>query len=352
MVRVGMLHTSPLYRSSFAFPQPAMQPVNPLRASLGLAILLLCAAAPAPGQPEGDRLTAEQYIQQWKEVAVRKMKEHGIPASITLAQGLLESGNGNSKLAREANNHFGIKCTPDWTGGKSYHDDDKKDDCFRKYKDAAQSYEDHAKFLQKPRYASLFELKPTDYEGWAKGLKKAGYATDPAYPQKLIALIERYRLSDLDRGVDVSYRPKEAAPKPAPAPRTGRNNRGSGGDVITIGASRAIERFEGRIKFVRAKQGDTYRKLAEELEMTHGMLARWNDMDKEAALAEGQRVYIQPKRNASKTAATHTAKEGESLWGVSQQYGVKLAKLAQYNDLPENARLQEGQRIVLRKPKR
>jgi LysM repeat protein len=322
-----------------------------LRSLVGVFILLVCSSLDLPGQPDGERLTAEQYIEQWKQVAVRKMKEHGIPASITLAQGLLESGNGNSKLAREANNHFGIKCTPDWTGGKSYHDDDKKDDCFRKYKDAAQSFEDHAKFLQKPRYAALFELKPTDYEGWAKGLKKAGYATDPAYPQKLISLIERYRLNDLDRGVDVTYKP---APKPEakPAPtRTARRSSG-GGDVITIGAARPVEKFEGRIKFVRAKQGDTYRKLAEELEMTHGMLARWNDMDKEAALAEGQRVYIQPKRNASKTVATHTAKEGESLWGVSQQYGVKLARLAQYNDLPENARLQAGQRIALRKPKR
>ena len=200
-----------------------------LRSLVGVFILLLCSSLDLPGQPDGERLTAEQYIEQWKEVAVRKMKEHGIPASITLAQGLLESGNGNSKLAREANNHFGIKCTPDWTGGKSYHDDDKKDDCFRKYKDAAQSYEDHAKFLQKPRYASLFELKPTDYEGWARGLKKAGYATDPAYPQKLISLIERYRLNDLDRGVDVTYKP---APKPEakPAPtRTGRRSGGGGG---------------------------------------------------------------------------------------------------------------------------
>ena len=120
----------------------------------------------------------------------------GIMVMDWVSQGLLESGNGNSKLAREGNNHFGIKCTPDWTGGRTYHDDDKKDDCFRKYKNAEQSYEDHAKFLQRSRYAFLFELEPTDYKGWAKGLKKAGYATDPAYPQKLISLIERYHLND------------------------------------------------------------------------------------------------------------------------------------------------------------
>ncbi|MBL7980460.1 MAG: glucosaminidase domain-containing protein [Flavobacteriales bacterium] len=325
--------------------------VDLLKTLLLALVAVLSTALSAPGQPGTDRITAEQYIEQWKAVAVKKMKEHGIPASITLAQGLLESGNGNSELARKANNHFGIKCTPDWTGGKSYHDDDAKNECFRKYNDAAQSYEDHAKFLQRSRYASLFELKPTDYKGWAHGLKKAGYATDPAYPQKLINLIERYELYKLDQGVDVTYKPAaKADPKPAPA-RQGRKPT-VGGDVVTIGAGRSVEVFEGRIKYVRAKQGDTFRKLADELEMTHGMLARWNDMDKEASLSEGQRIYIQPKRAASKTAEQHTAKGGETLWGVSQQYGVKLAKLAKYNGLSTDAKLTEGQRVWLKKPKR
>ncbi len=325
--------------------------VDLLKTLLLVLVAVLSTALSAPGQPGTDRITAEQYIEQWKAVAVKKMKEHGIPASITLAQGLLESGNGNSELARKANNHFGIKCTPDWTGGKSYHDDDAKNECFRKYNDAAQSYEDHAKFLQRSRYASLFELKPTDYKGWAHGLKKAGYATDPAYPQKLINLIERYELYKLDQGVDVSYKPAaKADPKPAPS-RQGRKPT-VGGDVVTIGAGRSVEVFEGRIKYVRAKQGDTFRKLADELEMTHGMLARWNDMDKEAPLSEGQRIYIQPKRAASKSAEQHTAKGGETLWGVSQQYGVKLAKLAKYNGLATDAKLNEGQRVWLKKPKR
>ncbi|MEZ4756187.1 MAG: glucosaminidase domain-containing protein [Flavobacteriales bacterium] len=324
-----------------------MRPARLHQVLLATLAMVCCSAASVPGQPDGDRLTAEAYIELWKAVAVRKMQEHGIPASITLAQGLLESGNGNSKLAREANNHFGIKCTPDWTGGKSYHDDDKNNDCFRKYRDAAQSYEDHAKFLLRPRYAALFELKPTDYEGWAKGLKKAGYATDPAYPQKLIALIERYRLHELDRGVDVRY----ASTTPT-GQRTSGRGRASAAETITIGAGRQVDRFEGRIKFVRAKAGDTYRSIADDLEMTHGMLARWNDADRNAPLAEGQRVYIQPKRNASKSAGVHVAKEGESLWGVSQQYGVKLARLAQYNGVAPDARLEAGQRVNLRKPRR
>lgn len=307
----------------------------------------------AEGQPNDKRFTAEEYIGMWKEVAVRKMKEHGIPASITLAQGLLESGNGNSKLAREGNNHFGIKCTPDWTGGKTYHDDDAKGECFRKYKDAAQSYDDHAKFLQRSRYAALFELKPTDYKGWAHGLKKAGYATDPNYAPKLISLIERYELDKLDRGVDVTYKPA-TKPGGTPAPAPSRNGRRptAGAETITIGTGRAVEVFEGRIKFVRVKAGEDFNKLARVVELTPGLLARWNDMDKNATLSEGQRIYIQPKRNASKATATHTAREGESLWSVSQEYGVKLARLAKYNGLTADARLSAGQKIHLRKPKR
>lgn len=315
--------------------------------------LAISSVLSAEGQPNNTRYTAEEYIGMWKEVAVRKMKEHGIPASITLAQGLLESGNGNSKLAREGNNHFGIKCTPDWTGGKTYHDDDAKGECFRKYKDAAQSYDDHAKFLQRPRYASLFELKPTDYKGWAHGLKKAGYATDPNYAPKLISLIERYELHKLDRGVDVAYKPgSKPSNTPAPAPsRTGRRPT-AGGETITIGAGRTVDVFEGRIKFVRVKAGENFDKLAREVELTPGLLARWNDMDKGANLTEGQRIYIQPKRNASKSSAVHTARDGESLWSVSQEYGVKLDKLAKYNGLAKDARLSAGQKVHLRKPKR
>jgi hypothetical protein len=314
--------------------------------------LLLWSAAPLPGQPEGERLTPEAYIEQWKGVAVRKMKEHGIPASITLAQGLLESGNGNSKLAREANNHFGIKCTPDWTGGRSYHDDDRKNDCFRKYGDASQSYEDHAQFLQRPRYAALFDLKPTDYQGWARGLKKAGYATDPAYPQKLISLIERYRLHELDRGVDVNFAGNNPASPVQGGHRGADRDRTNAAESITIVAGRRVDRFEGRIKFVRARAGDTYRSIADDLELTQGMVARWNDTDSKAPLSEGQRVYIQPKRAQSRSTAVHVAKEGESLWGLSQQYGVKLSKLAQFNQLPGNARLHAGQQVHLRKPRR
>lgn len=163
--------------------------------------------------------TAEQYIRRYSRVAVKKMRSNGIPASITLAQGLLESGNGNSALARYANNHFGIKCTPDWKGRKYYRDDDRKNDCFRVYKTPEASFDDHSEFLKRPRYQSLYKLKKTDYKGWAHGLKKCGYATNPDYPQLLINLIERYDLHRYDRKGKRRQMEKRMTSSHPPAPQ-------------------------------------------------------------------------------------------------------------------------------------
>jgi len=146
--------------------------------------------------------TTEVYIQNWKNECMEQMEKHGIPASITMAQGILESASGTSDLALKANNHFGIKCHKDWTGKKFYKDDDKKNECFRVYDNAEASFDDHSVFLKRDRYASLFQLDITDYKGWAKGLKECGYATNPQYPQLLIALIEKHRLYDLDQGAE------------------------------------------------------------------------------------------------------------------------------------------------------
>ena len=146
-----------------------------------------------------NRYTAENYIERFKDIAIREMNSNGIPASITLAQGILESGNGNSSLAREANNHFGIKCTSEWKGKTILKDDDQKDDCFRVYTSAEESFRDHSEFLKRKRYAALFELNKNDYQGWALGLKEAGYATNPRYAELLISLIERYNLNSFDR---------------------------------------------------------------------------------------------------------------------------------------------------------
>ena len=314
-----------------------------------LVLALALGLAPVRAQAGNGDQSPEQYIEQWKKVAVEKMKEHGIPASITLAQGLLESRNGNSALVVEGNNHFGIKCTPDWTGGKVYHDDDKKDDCFRKYRNADQSFEDHSKFLERSRYASLFDLKPTDYKGWAHGLKKCGYATDPKYPDKLISLIERYKLDNLDKGVDVSYASKTATPaKPATGKAKGHAARNDD-NTVTIGNAREVELFDGRIKFIRAKKGETVKDIADAIQQMPGLVANWNDMAKDGTLEEGQVVYIQPKRSKSKDQESCIAEQGETLWGISQRYGVKLKKLAKYNAMGIADPVATGQKVWLRK---
>jgi len=150
-------------------------------------------------RPAATSLSGHQYIERYKDIAITEMERYGIPASIKLAQALLESGNGNSSLAREANNHFGIKCTPEWVGGKTYKDDDRRDDCFRVYAQPEDSFKDHSQFLLRKRYAALFELDKDDYKGWARGLKAAGYATNPRYADLLIDLIERYELHQYDR---------------------------------------------------------------------------------------------------------------------------------------------------------
>jgi len=319
----------------------------------GLLALLPVLLASAQGIPGGSAQTPQQYIEKWKSVAVKKMQEHGIPASITLAQGLLESRNGNSVLATEGNNHFGIKCTSDWTGGKVFHDDDKKNDCFRKYRNADQSFEDHSKFLERPRYAQLFELKPTDYKGWAHGLKKCGYATDPRYPSKLIDLIERYQMDNLDKGVDVSYASKGDAPSKAPSGKPAHRSRNSNDDnTVTIGNMRPVELFDGRIKFVRARKGETVKDIADEIQQMPGLVANWNDIAKDGSLEEGQVVYIQPKRNKNKDRESCIADKGETLWGISQRYGVKLNKLAKYNNMGIADPVRAGQKVWLRRPRK
>ena len=146
----------------------------------------------------GHKITTQEYIATYKDIAVHNMRKFGVPASIILAQGILESANGNSELARYANNHFGIKCTNDWRGKKYYHDDDHPNECFRSYPNAEASFRDHVEFLKRPRYADLFSLRRKDYKGWAKGLKRDGYATNPKYPQLLINLIERYDLTQYE----------------------------------------------------------------------------------------------------------------------------------------------------------
>ena len=170
-----------------------------------ITLFTLCASVMALSANAQDRLTRQEYIQKYKALAIEEMEIYGIPASITMAQALLESDDGNGRLAREANNHFGIKCKSSWTGMTISHDDDAKGECFRKYATVEDSYTDHSEFLDKSaRYQDLFKLDPLDYKGWAYGLKQAGYATNPAYAELLIKIIEDNQLYHLDRGEELN----------------------------------------------------------------------------------------------------------------------------------------------------
>lgn len=298
-------------------------------------------------------ITAPEYIETWKNEAIYQMALHKIPASITLAQGLLESGNGNSRLATEGNNHFGIKCHNDWSGKKIYEDDETRGECFRKYNDPRESFEDHSLFLKKNRYAPLFELDTDDYKAWAKGLKNCGYATNPKYPQLLIDLIERYNLHQYDEAgmkyIKKNELPdhKESSKKPPIKPTEEDDSAADSRKEISIGNNRTVMLSANRIKFIKAKAGDTPEKIADELEIGAWQIYKYNDMAKGKKLNEGDIIYIQPKRNKAKE-NTYTIKSGDTMREISQRFGVKMNKLLKRNGLHESDTIHPGQVIRLR----
>lgn len=282
-------------------------------------------------------MALDDYIDKWKDEAVRQMHQHGIPASITLAQGILESGYGNSPLARYANNHFGIKCH-DWDGQKFYKDDDKKDDCFRKYFNAARSYKDHAEFLtSRARYAFLFEYSTSAYKKWARGLKRAGYATDPNYPARLIRIIERNELTRFD---SIQEMEKKA---PKVAEKEGRDL-----EEYESRGGRRVYRHPNSIDFVEVRNGDSFETLAEDLEIPKSRLLEYNDMNPTDRLSKGDTIYIQPKRNWSRTRKVYEAEKGDSMWRIAHRFGVELDELYERNRMIPGTQPEPGQRIYLR----
>lgn len=310
-----------------------------------ILVLLLfsagCSTTRAPVTPLRS-LTAQQYIKEYKDLAIQEMNRTGIPASITLAQGLLESDYGNSRLAKEANNHFGIKCHDDWDGKKIYHDDDRRNQCFRRYKDVYQSYKDHSKFLTSAkRYAFLFDYDRTEYKKWARGLKKAGYATSPTYASKLINLIERYQLDQYDKN---RYS----------AGTSGTSGRSRLGDVdnYRISAQKHTVRKRNRIEYIRVKEGDTFKSLNEELNLLPWELKKYNELDDTTQLKPGQILYLQPKRNkAARGYDFHIVKEGDTMYSIAQLYGIKLEELYEKNHMKKGEEINPGQKIWLRKEK-
>jgi LysM repeat protein len=308
------------------------------------------------------------YIQQYSGLAITEMKAYGIPASITLAQGLLESGAGKSRLATEANNHFGIKCRSDWKGERIYHDDDALGECFRKYKSAKDSYEDHSLFLVSgKRYESLFSLGSTNYKEWATGLQNAGYATDKNYAQRLIKIIEDYELYLYDN-------PKYAGESQAKAGKEAQNistkpkdkkrknpKKATDGSTITereeprqyIGAINpyfvhSVKKNNG-VTYAEAAYGDTYGSIAEEFGLLESEILQLNDIDNPNKLKEGDKVYLTRKKaKADKGLLVHKVKEGETLLQIAQRYGVRMASLQKMNKLEQNASLRTDQLLRLR----
>lgn len=283
------------------------------------------------------KYTQKEYIDQWKSVAVSQMMQNKIPASIIMAQGILESGYGNSVLAQKANNHFGIKCH-DWKGDTYFIDDDKPNECFRNYKNAGDSFKDHSEFLTgRSRYASLFTLQITDYKGWANGLKKAGYATNPKYPQLLIDLIERLNLNDLDNAaIEVSNPVKYIANK-------------SKISTVSTESQHTVLIHSNKIKYVVARKGDTFYRISKEFQMGLWQLYRYNDFgDRKDVLEEGDIIYLQPKKRRSKS-NSFSVKNPISLRMISQLEGVKLSSLMDKNTVtsPDEI-LPKGEKINLR----
>lgn len=303
------------------------------RTTLYILFLILPVAASAQ-----HKMSNQEYIDTYKHMAIRSMKEFGIPASITLAQGLLESGNGGSRLAVKGNNHFGIKCKGSWTGAKIYHDDDAKGECFRKYRNAEQSYRDHSKFLtESPRYADLFKLSITDYKGWARGLKTAGYATNPKYPELLINLIEKNRLHQFDRPNGIS------------GLLTRRKERKESRRELDepLQQEHTVERNNG-VRYIVSQEGESFASLAAQYDMSVKRLLQNNDLKSAFPLAAGTALYIEPKRSRSKSVQSHTIESGDSYHSVVQQYGIKLKKLQKMNPVTRKFPPRIGQELRLR----
>jgi flagellum-specific peptidoglycan hydrolase FlgJ len=353
--------------------------------------LLMFISSLAIASPTG-KTPQEAYIEKYSPLAVAEMYRSGVPASITLAQGMLESGNGQSELARMSNNHFGIKCHNNWSGGRVYYDDDAKGECFRKYDHPSESYHDHSDFLRyRDRYKFLFDYKVTDYKSWAYGLKKAGYATDPAYPKKLIKLIEEYDLHQYDRK-PASYgkanhdkhkykgksnnQEKKTESKPEKKEKTIIKFAGESlpeedvadqlplsptiveqvkklsekqREVFQFSLSRQIYTQNG-VPFVYSVQGESYASIAASHNLFLREILKFNDLVNEQELLPGTVVYLRAKKKtAAKGVDKYVMEEGETIRQVSQRFGVRLASLLRMNDFEEGYIPREGDIIRMRK---
>ena len=351
-------------------------------------LFLLAAAWLALGAAKNPRLA---YIDQYSALAVLEMQRTGVPASITLAQGMLESGYGLSPLATKAHNHFGMKCHSDWKGEKFFYDDETPDECFRVYPTVEDSFRAHSDFLRgRERYKALFDLDPTDYKGWARGLRRAGYATDPGYATKLINIIEDFQLYRFDTMTEEDLQaapeaapvaeaavPEAEAPEavvPAPtAPETAvaeaqpvrehtvRPERDDWPEdetvdlpvykeSVSLSLARPVYEMNG-VRYVRATEGETWASLAADNHLSLKQILSFNDLTSPTPLRSGTMVYLARKKAEAEPGygLYEVDQEGLTLWDISQMFGIQLKKLRLYNSFRRDAPIRPGDTIILRK---
>ena len=302
---------------------------------------------------QGLNPTYVAYIQQYRDMAIEQQRKHQVPAAITMAQGILESAAGQSELAQQANNHFGVKCTSDWVGRTIYKDDDTENECFRVYAEVSDSYEDHSLFLKRKRYERLFALPVGDYKNWAYGLKDCGYATDPKYPEKLIRIIEQSDLQEL------TYDTLLVALGAVDQTEDNQPIDSAFSDTMDLYHAPEMEELSlfhnhlsgkrNGVRYVLAGPNETYASLAQFLNMYERTLRKYNDALGEEELEEGDIVYIYPKKNrASRHTPYHYFRTGETARGIAQRYGIKMKSLYKINGIPYGVTLKTQQRLHLR----
>ncbi len=298
------------------------------------------------------KITAEQYIKTYKENAIREMKRMGVPAAITLAQGLLETECGNSDLLRKSNNHFGIKCKSSWTAEGVSHDDDAIGECFRTYKDAEGSYRDHSNYLRgNDRYAFLFKLDPRDYKGWAYGLKKAGYATNPRYPDILIKNIEDNNLQQYTL-VAVNEVPIFDASKYQSDPEDKAfaaliKDKGSANTQISFVASAPKRMNINGSNVVFETKGRSLLAIATENNINLNKLLEYNELQKDGLLEEDQFIFLE-KKSKEGDKDFYIVQSNETLLDVAQKNGIRLQNLCEYNDLKNDEKIFAGSKLKLK----
>lgn len=335
-----------------------------------LICILSCTLAAADNTPQ------KKYIERYADLAVEEMYRSGVPASITLAQGLLESGYGLSELAVKSNNHFGIKCHNTWKGAKVYHDDDAKGECFRKYDNPEESFRDHSDFLRyRDRYKFLFDYKVTDYKAWAYGLKSAGYATDPKYPAKLIKLIEEYSLHEYDKAKPKSKAKSKSKSKSKALYPSDKKEKKAEVETPVVEVKmplsptvieqakpvteieRAVFRFplsremysQNGVAFIYSTHDDTYRSIAKAHNLFLKELLMFNDLAEEETLAPGTVVYLQRKKKVAPAGLDrHVVEESQTLREIAQRFAVRLNRLCKLNDITPDHQLREGDILFLR----